>query len=209
MANDFGTLVNAEIQKPKITDAEFVKITIPGTEALGGPTFFFSSSYKNETVLDPISGTSSVSSATYLALGALVSVSGHQRDLSATSYDTSVTLVGIDQTKIGQILDVGLKGCQVQIYRGFYDPTYKIIDRPKLRYTGIVTSYTIQEERVDIYDAFTLSINCSSFKTVLETRIVGRNTNPQSWKNFDPTDVSMDRVAALNNAKFNFGQKLA
>jgi hypothetical protein len=209
MANDFGTLVNAELVKAKITDAEFVRLTIPGTEAQGGPEFFFSSSYKNETVVDPISGDSNIATANYVALGALVSVSGHQRDLSATGYDTSISLVGIDQTKIGQVLDAGLKGCQVQIYRGFYDANYKMIDAPKLRYTGIVTSYTINEERVDIYDTFTLSINCSSFKTVLETRVVGRNTNPQSWNNYDPTDISMDRVAALNNAKFNFGQKLA
>jgi len=208
MSTSFGTAVNAELAKPGISNAEFIRIDIPGTEAQGGPTFFFSSSYRNEAVQDPLTGITKTSAA-WTALGALVSVSGHQRDLSVTSFDTSISLIGIDQTKVGAIIDVGLKGNRVQIYRGFYNSAMTLIDTPKLRYTGIINSYALSEDRIDNIDTFSLVINCSSYKTVLENRISGRNTNSESWTYWNPTDTSMDRVASLNNAKYNFGQKLA
>lgn len=202
MTTTFGTSVNAELLKPGVVNAEFIRIDIPGTEAQGGPTFFFSSSYRNESV-------SGKTAKAWTALGGLVGVSGHQRDLSVTSYDTTVSLAGVDQTKIGQILDAGLKGNKVQIYRGFYDTNLNLIDGLKLRYTGIITSYSISEERIEGFDAFTLSINCSSYKIVLENRIAGRLTNAESWRYWNANDPSMDGVAGLNNAKYNFGQKLA
>jgi hypothetical protein len=201
MTTTFGTSVNAELLKPGVVNAEFVRIDVPGTEDQGGPTFFFSSSYRNESV-------SGETAKAWTALGGLVGVSGHQRDLSVTSYDTTVSLAGVDQTKIGQILDAGLKGNKVQIYRGFYDTNLNLIDGLKLRYTGIITSYSINEERIEGFDAFTLSINCSSYKIVLENRIAGRLTNAESWRYWNENDPSMDGVAGLNNAKYNFGQKL-
>ena len=202
MSTSFGSLVNAELAKPIISSAEFIKITIPGTEDQGGPVFFFSSSYKNETV-------SGDTSKAWTALGGLVSVSGHQRDLSVTSYDTSVTLAGVDQTKVGLIIDAGIKGNKIQIYRGFYNAAGELIDTLKLRYTGIITSYNIGEDRVADIDTFTLVLNCSSYKMVLENRVSGRLTNRESWRYWNENDASMDNVAALNNAKYNFGQKLA
>lgn len=206
MSTSFGSSINAELLKSRITNAEFIRIDIPGAE---GSPYFFSNSYRRETITDPIGGTTATSVATYTALGGLVGVSGHQRDLSVTSYDTSITLVGVDQTKLGQIIDIGIKGSRIQIYRGFYNEAGNLVDTPKLRYTGIVTSYTLNEERVENIDAFTLQINCSSYKTVLENRVAGRYTNSRSWKYYNSTDTSMDRVAGLNNAKFDFGKKLA
>lgn len=206
MTTSFGVEVNAELNKSKVSNAEFVRIDIPGSP---DETYFFSNSYRQETITDPVGGSTGVAVGTFTALGGLVAVSGHQRDLSVTSYDTSITLVGVDQTKLGTIIDVGIKGSRIQIYRGFYDANGNLIDVPKLRYTGIVTSYTLTEERVDNFDAFTLNINCSSYKTVLENRIAGRYTNSRSWKNWDATDSSMDRVASLSNSKFDFGKKLA
>jgi hypothetical protein len=210
MTTSFGTSINNILTGSNLISAEFVRIDIPGTEAQGGPTFFFSNSYRNETITDPIGNTAPVTTSTQActALGGLVAVSGHQRDLSVTSYDTSITLSGIDNTRVGAIIDAGIKGSRIQIYRGFYDTAYQIIDTPQLRYTGIVTSYSLNEERVDNIDAFTLVINCSSYKTVLENRIAGRYTNSRSWKFYNSTDTSMDRVASLSNAKFDFGKKL-
>lgn len=206
MTANFGALVNAELDKARILNAEFVRIDIDGAP---NTPYFFSNSYKNETITDPVGGTTASASATYTALGALLNVSGHQRDLSVTSYDTSITLVGVDQTKLGTIIDAGIKGSRVQIYRGFYDSNSNLIDVPKLRYTGIVTSYSLSEDRVDNVDAYTLQINCSSYKIVLENRVAGRYTNSRSWKNAAPGDTSMDRVAGLSNSKFDFGKKLA
>jgi hypothetical protein len=185
----------------KIINAEFLKIQIPGIGAVSSSTYTFSTSYRSET----FEGTTFV--GTYTAMGGLVSISEHQRDLSATSYDTAITLVGVDQTQIGQVIDSGLKGAKVEIWRGFYNDDYTLQGDLVKRYTGIITSFDISEDRVEDTDAFTLSLHCSSFKRVLENRIAGRHTNSASWKNVYATDTSMDKIPALSNSKFNFGQK--
>jgi hypothetical protein len=217
----FTTAIDAALASEKIIDAEFIKLYVPGASYAGGPTYYFSTSFKNETITDPdmIDGVTTGTSVAYTPLGGLVSISGHQRDLSVTSFDTVVTLVGIDPTKIGFVLEVGnnpnntqhggLKGSKIQIYRGFYDSNYNLIDTPQLRYTGVVTSYTLTEDRQDKIDAFTIALHCSSYKTILENRTAGRVTNQSSWQNFAPTDVSMNRVAGLSKTTFPFGVKLA
>lgn len=221
MTTTFGNDIDQVLKGPSIRDAEFVKLTVPGSTDAGGPNYYFSSSYKNETIVDPIDNSAGIARA-WTALGAFVSISGHQRDLSVTSYDTTISLMALDPSKIGYVLSVGqnqdgsshsgLKGSRVQIYRGFYDENYNLIGtgaKIQLRYTGIVTSYTINEERVEGIDTFTLSLHCSSYKTVLENRVSGRYTNQSSWKNHNASDVAMNRVASISNTNFPFGVKLA
>jgi hypothetical protein len=195
-----STLIAQVTATNYINNAEFIRVTIPDDP---NSPYTFSNSYKIET----FSGGDFV--GTYTNLGGLLAVSGHQRDLAVTSFDTTISLIGIDQTKIGLIIDAGLKGSKIEIWRGFYDTTYNLTSDPVLRYTGIVTSYVIDEQLQDRVNSFVLNLHCSSYKRVLENRIAGRNTTAASWKQFNPTDISMDRVASLNNAKFNFGQKLA
>lgn len=195
-----STSITQVVNTTTIRDAEFVRIDVTG--APGSP-YAFSNSYRREV----IASTGFV--GTYTNLGGLLSVSSHQRDLSATSFDTSISLAGIDKTQIGSIIDAGLKGSEVNIWRGFYTENYELNGAPVKRYHGIVTSFDIQEDRVGDVDAFILTLHCSSFKRVLENRVVGRFTNPSSWSVTNATDTSMDRVPGLNNAKFNFGQKLA
>ena len=225
MSTDFGSLINAELAKTKITDSEFVRITVYNPTTDSGTAYAFSTSYKAET----FSG--NTFTATFTPLGGLVSISGHQRDLSATAFDTQVTLIGVDQTQIYRILEIGsngdgtyhagLKGSKIELWRGFYDTTYNLIDTPQLRYTGIVTSYHINEERQKQDDTFTLTLQCSSYKTVLENRFSGRHTNGASWnKNINPQydsngnptnpqyDSGMDRVQAIHDTTFNFGMPL-
>ena len=225
--------IDAALASSKIIDAEFVRITVynPVTDAGYTPvTYSFSTSYKSETITD-LDGNATNTTSTFTPLGGLVGISGHQRDLMATSYDTQVTMIGIDKTKIGMVLEVGanpgggpttyhagLKGSKIQIWRGFYDNTYNLIDTPQLRYTGIVTSYHINEDRQGQIDTFTLTLQCSSYKTVLENRYAGRHTNGNSWnKNIAPNydvnaipqnplyDAAMDRVQAIHNTSFPFG----
>ena len=229
--------IDAALASAKIIDAEFVRITVynPITDAGFIPiTYSFSSSFKSETITDLV-GNSTITTSTFTPLGGLVGISGHQRDLMVTSYDTQVTMIGIDKTKIGLVLEVGanpgsgvttyhagLKGSKIQIWRGFYDTTYNLIDTPQLRYTGIITSYHINEDRQGQIDTFTLTLQCSSYKTVLENRMAGRHTNGSSWNkniapNYDNTgfpqnplyDSAMDRVQAIHNTTFAFGSKAA
>jgi hypothetical protein len=195
-----STTITQVANTSSIRDAEFVRIDVVGGQ---GSPYCFSSSFQRETIADA----GFVSSFTNL--GGLLSISGHQRDISATSFDTTVSLAGVDKTKIGQIIDAGLKGSEVNIWRGFYTENYQLSGTPVKRYKGIVTSYDLQEDRVEDIDSFVLNIHCSNFKQVLENRVVGRFTNASSWKVSNPTDTSMDRVSTLNGAKYNFGQKLA
>lgn len=184
---------------PYVNNAEFVKLTL--NLANGNSSIYtFSTSYKSES----FGGTS------YSPLGGLLNISTQQRDLTATSYDTAITLSGVDQTNIFYVLSDQylIKGSKIQFYRGFYDNNYNLdTSNVVLRYTGIVTSYTIQEN-VDMdlmNDTYTVTLNCSNYKTVLENYVSGRNTNPSSWRQFYPNDRSMDNVPNLINAVFDFG----
>ena len=77
------------------------------------------------------------------------------------------------------------------------------------RFTGIITSYNITEERQELVDNFTITLNASSYKTVLQNRVAGRKTNGESWKSFpiSATDTSMDNVYSLSDQYFDFGVK--
>ena len=183
---------------PYVSNAEFVKLTLT-TQDNSVIVHTFSTSYKEETI----------NGFVYTPLGGLLNVSTQQRDLAATSFDTAITLSGVDQTNIFYVLSdqYKIKGSKIQFYRGFYDSNY-ILTSSSLRYTGIVTSYAIQEN-VDMdmaTDDYTVTINCSNYKTILENLVSGRFTSPNSWKSYNPNDTSMDNVPNLINAYFDFGK---
>jgi hypothetical protein len=222
-----STAITAVQGTSKLVNAEFIRLTIQGGP--DGGVYTFSSSYKIESFTDPVTGdtiignpgtTATNALSTFTPLGGLVGVSGHQRDLSVTSFDTSVTIQGIDPDKLGLVIDAKIKGSRIEIWRGFYDANMNLSSVSK-RYTGIVTGYNLTEDRVQEVDTFSLDLHCSSYKRVLENRHAGRFTNSQSWNGtatqylsdgvtLNPAyDASMDGVAALNGATFNFGVKLA
>ena len=181
-----------------VLTADFVKLTLNlSPSGSGTEVVTFSSSYRNE-IIDGLE---------YDALGGLLGVGSQQRDLSATGFDTTISIIGIDQNNIFYVLsdEFLMKGSLVQIYRGFYDANYNLTTY--LRYTGLVTSWSIDENTIveELEDTYICNINCSNYKSVLENRIAGRNTSPTSWKNFNPSDTSMDNVPNLINATWNFG----
>lgn len=209
---------------PTIRDAEFVKLTVNFTDGTTTTTrsLYFSSSFKTETV----------SGASYSDLGGLLSISAYQRDISSSGFDTSITLTGLDPQYIyfvaggpatapvpvpGQSdIPIGyyplIKGSTVEIRRGFYDDNY-VMTSTVLRYTGIITSYVIQEERDNTFEAlndtYTISLQSSAYRQVLENRIAGRKTNQQSMNYWFPNDTSMNRVAGLEGKQFDFGKTVA
>jgi hypothetical protein len=178
--------------------AEFVKLTIKNTDT-PDEIVTYSTSYRTET----IDGTQ------YIPAGGLLSIGAQHRDLRVTSYDTTIVLTGLDPGRgnIQMVLGKPLRGSEIVIYRGFYDENYNLINTVK-RFTGVVTTYSISES-VDIgtsQDIFTVSINCSSYKTVLENNTGGRRTNRDDWVYlYGNTDTSMDAVEKLNGAYFDFG----
>ena len=162
----------------------------------------FSSAYQFETIDNQI----------YTPLGGLMAVGQQQRDMRITSADTSISISGIDGNSIYYVLDTKIRGSKLEITRGFYGGdgnvanTY-ILTSTAQRFTGIVTNYAITEDRQESDDNFTITLNASSYKSVLENRISGRKTNPVSWKEYDPNDTSMDQVYSLADQWFDFGGK--
>ena len=180
-------------------NAEFVKLTIYNdvSNAVDTTTYTFSSAYKEET----IDGT------VYTPLGGLLAVGVQQRDIRVTSADTSLSLSGIDGDNIYVVLAEKVKGSKLEIIRGFYNDS-GILTSNAHRFTGIVTSYNISEEMqvLDDTDNFTVTLNASSFKTVLQNRIAGRKTNPSSWEYFNPTDSSMTNIYSISDQDADFGK---
>jgi len=183
--------------KPVVNNDEFVKLTIYNEYAnIANTTVYtFSSSYQSETIANTV----------YTPLGGLLGVGIQQRDIRVTSADTSLSLSGIDGNNMAVVLGTKIRGSKVEIIRGFYDNNY-VLSNTAQRFTGIVTNYNITEERQGQDDNFTITLNASSFRYVLENRIAGRKTNSDSWKEFNPTDTSMDRVPSLADKKFDFGK---
>ena len=142
-----------------------------------------SSAYKDETIDNQV----------FSALGGLLGIGAQQKSIRVTSADTTVSLSGIQGTLINTVLSTKVRGSELEIWRGFYDDN-SILTSTAKRFTGIVTSYNIQEDRADNEDNFTVSINASSYKTVLANRIAGRKTNENSWKFFNALDSSMNNV---------------
>lgn len=183
--------------KPLVNNAEFVKLTIYNEygNLANNNVYTFSSSYQSETIDGQV----------YTPLGGLLAVGIQQRDIRVTSADTSISLSGIDGNNMAIVLGSLIRGSKLEITRGFYDNTYTLTSDAK-RFTGIVTNYNISEERQDNDDNFTITLNASSFKSTLENRIAGRKTNSESWKEYNPTDTSMDRVPSLADRAFDFGK---
>lgn len=184
--------------KPFINSAEFVKLKIFNdySNTANTTTYTFSSSYRAET----INGT------TYTPLGGLLAIGIQQKDLRVTSADTSISLSGIDGNNMSIVLGTKIRGSEIEIIRGFYNNNYVLANTAN-RFAGIVTSYNITENREANDDTFVITISCSSYKTVLENKVSGRKTNPESWKEFYPSDTSMNQVASLSDQAFDFGKK--
>ena len=179
-----------------LINAEFVKLTIfndyTNTNAVS--TYTFSSSYQKETI----------GGVEYLALGGLLQVGAQPKDLRVTEADTSISLSGIDGNNINLVLSNKVKGSQIEILRGFYSNTY-VLGNVYPRFSGYVTNYSITEDRQDQEDTFTVVVNASSFKSVLENRVAGRYTNKESWRSFNANDASMDNVYSIAGRFFDFG----
>lgn len=181
----------------QINNAEFVKLTIYNEygNIANTTTLTFSSSYQEET----IDGT------VYTPLGGLLQVGAQNRNLRVTSGDTTIALSGIDGNNIYNVLATKIRGSEVEVLRGFYDNNM-VLTNTYPRFTGIITTYAIIEERENNEDNFTVSVGASSYKTVLENRIAGRKTNKESWQFFNNTDTSMNQVYSISGVQFDFGQ---
>jgi len=145
---------------------------------------------------------------TYTNIGNLLSISNTTSELKASASQLSISLSGIPDNSITDLLNNEIKGSDIEIFRGVFDPiTHALIDigqpNPFKKFEGIVTNYGISDT-VDPYSntsTTTITLTCNSMVEVLAKKINGRRTNPVDF----PNDDSMKRVQALTNSNYNFG----
>ena len=140
-------------------------------------------------------------------------VSQTSSDLKVTGNQLNITLAGIPNTAISEIVNSKFKTSKIEVFRAFYDTTtdelIPIQSNPIGRFIGIVTNYSLEEEW-DSYNKTstnTLILVCSSQVDILGKKIAGRCTSPSSMKKYFPNDASMDRVPVLEKATFDFGKQ--
>jgi hypothetical protein len=171
-----------------------------------------SGSYTSQTLLFSDSRSNiTIDSETYLPLGNLMGITTTTSEIRASGDQLTITISGIPDASIAEIVNSRLKGSSVKVYRMLFNAAtgaqLSISGNPVGRFFGIVNNYSLQEE----YDVAsrtssnTIVIICSSTVEMLNNKIAGRRTNPYDEKGFFPSDLSMDRVPNLVGANFNFG----
>lgn len=188
------TTMNA-LNSPSIRQVEFIRLTMP------------SNTYTFCNAAAPIT----VNGITFSNLGSLLQLGDIKSNIKATSSDLSISLAGVDGTNISIVLSSDIKGSKIEVWRGFLDSNNQIITTPTQqffkRYQGIVSNYSITEDwneeaRTRVA---TVGLSCASFRTILENRVGGIRTTPNSWQSQYPNDTSMNRVQSIAGAYFDFG----
>lgn len=155
--------------------------------------------------------TFTINGESYLGAGNLMGITATSSEISASGGQVTISLSGIPNTSIAEIVNSKIKGAPVRIYRAFFNANTGALltfsPNPIGRYRGFVNSYSLNEEfdNATKTSSNTLVLVCSSAVDVLQNKVAGRKTNPESQKRFYPNDLSMDRVPALENATFDFG----
>jgi hypothetical protein len=190
-----STIINA-LNSNQINFAEFVRLTLPSQ------TLTFCNA----------AGPITVNGITFTGLNALLQIGEIQKNVKANSGDLQISLTGIDPANVALVLGAELKGSKVEIWRGFLNSNNQIITTPTTqffkRYQGIINNVAINEDFNDQLRQriATCVVSSSSMRAVLDARVAGIKTNEQSWKQFYPTDTSMNRVAVIASTYFDFGK---
>lgn len=192
----------------KVQSNLFVRIQIDEYRTTSG------GSYSNEVLkISDLSYEFEVEGEAYTGLGKLLGVTSTNSEIRVSGNEVTITLSGIPNSSIAEIVNSKIKGSSVKIYRVLFDGStgayLNITGNPIGRFNGYVNNYSLQEDYdIDTRTSTnTLVLTCSSIVDVLGNKITGRKTNPSSMKKFYPSDVSMDRVPSIENTTFNFGAK--
>lgn len=172
-------------------------------------TYYFATTPTSITI-------SSISSTPFSALGQLVKVNNVQRDIKSTANETTVTLVGIDTTMLGLVLNSNIKGSSIDLWHGFFDSNNQLITSSGdgtgvyKYFSGYINSFSISEQWMEEAREYVgvVTISASSFQLVLQNRVSGRYTNDNSWQSVTPNDTSMNRVNFVSTINYMFGKTL-
>lgn len=185
------------VQSDHIVSVVLIDLTLDAT------TYYISNAYKPVTY----------NSNTYTELGSFLGMDAITDDVKTSNGDMNITLSGIpsDADYMNIILTSKIKGGQVVIRRGFMSKTDLELDVSQVytRYSGIITNFAITEQ-VDILskkNTNSISIMVASLNQLLETKIKGQFTNPESRKRLFANDQIFDRIPELQNLHFDFGKE--
>jgi hypothetical protein len=174
----------------------FVKVT------LSGSTLLFSDKLESTVI----------ASDTYVGLGKLLAISGSNSELRSSSQELTISISGVPDASITDIINSEIKGSPVIIRRGLFNASTgaflsAVTGNPVIRFTGYVNNLSFEEEYdVDTKTSSnTMILTCASNVDILNNKVQGRKTNSESQRKYFPTDLSMERVATLENSYFDFG----
>ena len=147
----------------------------------------------------------------YDPVGELLQISASRSELRVSRDSITVTLSGIPNSNLQEILASDIKGSKISIWRAILDKTtgniLTLTGNPAGRFFGYVNNYNISEEYniLELEGTHTIQLECSSFLNLYSTYVSGRRTNPVDEKLFFPNDTSFDRVPTLIGSNYNFG----
>lgn len=186
-----------------IETALFVKLVCPYYRAQPGDTPITKSLYFSQYDV-PVT----IDGDVYAPLGNLLGITETTTELRVSPGQLSITIAGIPNSSIAEIVNSKMKGSTVNIWQVFFDPVTKQMintaGNPMGRFQGLVNNWSLEEEYSGSATNRILLV-CSSTVEVLSNKIAGRATNPEDQKAVNNNDVSMDRVLALAKSNFNFG----
>jgi hypothetical protein len=152
-----------------------------------------------------------INSEVYVGVGNLMNISSTGSELRVSGGELTITLSGIPNSSIYEIVNSRIKGCPISVYRALFNSTtgalLAIAGNPIGRYRGYINNYSLNEDfdSQNRSSSNTLVLTCNSSVDVLNNKISGRKTNPTIQKAFYPGDLCFDRVTTLENTTFNFG----
>jgi hypothetical protein len=148
-----------------------------------------------------------INSEVYTPLGNLLSVSKSVSELRPSSGSLTITLSGIPDSSIAEIIHSKLKGAPVSVYRAFFTIAGSQIGETEGRFIGNVNNYSLEEDFDPVAKSASnlIQFECLSNIDVLQNKVAGRRTNPESMQAFYSSDTSFNRVPGLVGAQYNFG----
>lgn len=146
-------------------------------------------------------------------VGLLMKIGDAQRDIKSTANETTISMVGIDAALLGYVLGNTLKGSYIQMWHGFFDENNVLLITGGTGgfyqfFSGYLSSFSISEQWMEEMRSYVgaINISASAIQLILQNRLAGRYTNDPSWKFYNPTDTSMNRVPIIETLTFQFGK---
>jgi hypothetical protein len=147
----------------------------------------------------------------YQGIGQLLSVTDTTNNLRAAPEELTLTISGIPEGNIADVLNNKIKGSKLDIYRAFFNSEtaelLSIAGNPAGKFRGVIANYSIVDdlEEGDSLGTFKIVLVATSVVDLLNNKVSGRRTNPIDQDALYPGDESFNRVPALAKANFNFG----